>query len=257
MVHLGDCLDVLPTFAAGSFDLILTDPPYGDAFVSGAQKEVRRTGASVRVREAPVFSQIVGDSALPLAWLPEAYRVLKDGGAAYIFCRWTRWGELASAVTAAGFTVKNMIVMNKSNHGMGDLAGSYAPKHELLLFAAKGRHVLNFPPRLKDVWDVPVKFSGARREHPNEKPAAWLTPAILASSKPGGSVLDPFAGSGSTLVAAAAAGRVACGIEIDPQWHAVAASRVGPGGGGVVREVRAEGSPEPVLPGGADFGVGE
>ncbi len=96
-----------------------------------------------------------------------------------------------------------MIVINKSNHGMGDLDGQYAPKHKLLMFAVKGRHILNFADkRMNDVWDGPVKYSGSVRYHPNEKPMSWIEPIVLNSSHPGDVILDPFCGSGTTGVVA-------------------------------------------------------
>lgn len=218
-----DCIEGMGTLASGSVDLIVTDPPYGDNFKSGRQTIDRKTGE----RREAYFDSIVGDDRLPTAWLPEAYRTLKDGGAAYIFCRWTRWPELAFAVGSSGFTIKNMLVMNKSNHGMGDLKGAFAPKHELVMFATKGRHLLRFPPRLKDVWDVPVIFTGAHRKHPNEKPLSWLKPMIKASSDPGDLVLDPFCGSGSTCLAAKEEGRKSLGFEVDPIWANTAVQRMG------------------------------
>jgi site-specific DNA-methyltransferase (adenine-specific) len=212
-----------------SVDLVVTDPPYGINYISGAQgvdrKHRNATNETVVVREK-FFTEIANDSLVPTEWLKDAYRVLKNGSAIYIFAHWSKWSELESAVKIHGFTVKNMIVLNKSNHGMGDLKGSYAPKHELLLFATKGKHVLRFPPRQKDVWDVPVKFSGAHRLHPNEKPLKWMVPAILASSDVGQIVLDPFCGSGSTLEAAKENGRDFIGFDIDPKWVEVTKTRL-------------------------------
>jgi len=87
----------------------------------------------------------------------------------------------------------------------------------LVLFATKGRHILNFPDgREKDVIDVPVKFSGARRLHPNEKPESWYAPFILNSSNEGDTVLDPFFGSGTVGVVCNKLNRKYIGIEIDP-----------------------------------------
>lgn len=145
----------------------------------------------------------------------------------YVFAHWSKWSELYSATEAVGFNLKNMIVLNKSNHGMGDLGGSYAPKHELLLFATKGKHSLLFPHgRVDDVWNVPVKFSGSRRFHPNEKPVNWIVPAIENSSELGQVILDPFMGSGTTGVVAVQMGRNFIGIEKDAQYVKVAEQRI-------------------------------
>src|SRR5208283_6000367 len=200
-----DCLTIMTQLATESVDLVLTDPPYGISYKSGRQELDRRLclagGGEVKVRES-YFSEISGDVALPTVWLPKAFKVIKQGGAIYIFCHWSKWATLSDAVTAAGFTIKNLIVLNKSNHGMGDLQGSYAPKHEFLLYATKGRHILRFPNgRDKDVWDVPIKFTGSHREHPNERPISWHLKPLLNSCPDNGIVVDPFMGSGTTGVA--------------------------------------------------------
>lgn len=204
--------ELLTGLAEESVDLILTDPPYGLAFDSGKQD---------------YFGEIEGDRELPTGWLKEAYRVLKTGSALYAFTHWRNWHVLQAAAIQAGFTAKNMIVLHKSMHGMGDLRGAYAPKHELLLYATKGRHLLNNPDgRQPDVVDVSVPFSKSYRPHPNYKPSSWLTPWILQSSKPGDLVVDPFTGSGSVPLACVETGRRFLACDVDAQYVEVARRRL-------------------------------
>lgn len=197
----GDCLQLMKDIPDGSVDLIVTDPPYGINYKSGAQKYCKRDnidGTHVKVRNESFFDEIIGDDVTPIEWLKDAYRVLKENTAIYVFCCWRSYPAFKQGLEDCGFKTKNLIVLNKSNHGMGDLKGQYAPKHELLLYANKGRHVLNrHQGRMKDVWDVKVKYSGAIRLHPNEKPCQWYEIPVLESSKEGDLVLDPFAGSGT------------------------------------------------------------
>jgi site-specific DNA-methyltransferase (adenine-specific) len=160
-------------------------------------------------------------------WISEAYRVLKESSALYVFSHWSKWDILYNSVLNAGFNVKNMIVLNKSNHGAGDLFGSFSPKHELILFATKGRHELRFPEgRIDDIWNVPVKFSGSKRFHPNEKPVSWILPAILNSSDKEQVILDPFLGSGTTGIAAIGCGRQFIGVEKDQTYFDIAQKRI-------------------------------
>lgn len=223
----GDCLPVLRSLPRDSIDLIVTDPPYGIGFVSGYQTHDNRQGKNRKVRDAAYFSGMAGDNTLQTAWLCEAFEVLRDGCGIYVFCHWKNWGLLQLSALHAGFRVKNMIVLNKSNHGMGDLSGAYAPKHELVLFASKGRHVLNFPSgREKDVWNVPVIHSKSIRLHPSRKPESWCIPMIENSSKPGDIVLDPFCGSGTVGVVCVSLRRAYVGIEIDPIYVNVAKERI-------------------------------
>jgi len=218
---------VLPYILTQSIDLIVTDPPYGVGYCSNKQNYDTRGSEVVKKERPAYFEKIEGDSELPVDWLIDAYRILKDNSAIYIFCHWTKWPALVVAVQQVGFHVKNMIVLAKSNHGMGDLDGAFAPQHELLLYATKGRHLLSHPQgRLNDVWNVSVNYSGAKRYHPNEKPVSWIEPAIRSSSKRGDLVLDPFAGSGTTGVAAMKFGRKYCLIEIDSEHVKTIRSRI-------------------------------
>ena len=230
ILYQADCLDLLASMPDKSVDLVVTDPPYGIHFKSNRQRVDRKKSVkgegSVIVRDH-YFQEIENDSGENFAWIKEVYRVLKENCAVYIFCHWTKWSALSRAVYLAGFTIKNMIVLNKSNHGMGDLKGSYAPKHELLLFAVKGKHELRFPSgRDKDIWNVPVKFSGARKFHPNEKPFVWLVPTIANSSDVGDTVLDPFMGSGTTGIVSVGMDRKFIGCDQDVEYFDVSIKRI-------------------------------
>jgi site-specific DNA-methyltransferase (adenine-specific) len=208
-------LGILPD---ASVDLIITDPPYGLSYSSG------RNDWS---------GPIAGDDAVPTTWLTQAYRAMKQGSAVYIYAHWRTWGQLQAAVTDAGFAVKNMIVLRKSNHGMGDLRGAYAPKHELVMYAVKGRHILTPPAkRLPDVMDVPVIYSRANRLHPCEKPISWHLPFILSSSRVGDLVVDPFTGSGSVPLACQQTGRRFLAGDLDAACVAVARERLAGAGYG-------------------------
>lgn len=224
---LGDCLEVMKDIPDGSIDLVLTDPPYGINYKSNLQTGDRRSGTQIQVRPDNYFEEIQNDKSFPTKWLSVCYDKLKDTCALYIFLHWSKWSELEQSVQAAGFKVKNMIVINKSNHGMGDLRGNYAPKHELVLFATKGRHILNnLGGRKKNVMDLPVKYSGSYHHHPNEKPLSWVEPFIQESSSENNVILDPFMGSGTTGVACKNLNRNFIGIELDLKYFEIAKKRI-------------------------------
>lgn len=229
-LYCKDCSDVFSLLEDNSVDLILTDPPYGIDYRSNRQRVDRKksvSGEGSIVIRNHYFSKIENDTALSLSWISDAYRVLKNNSAMYIFSHWTKWGIMQQIAEQSGFSVKNMIVLNKSNHGMGDLSGSFAPKHELLMYAVKGKPKLNFPEgRISDVWNVPVKFSGSKRLHPNEKPISWIEPIILNSSVENSVVFDPFMGSGTTGEAAILGRRQFIGCEIDDGYFDIACQRL-------------------------------
>lgn len=123
----------------------------------------------------------------------------------------------------AGLTVKSVIVWDRQAHGMGDLKASFAPRHDVVIFATKGSFA--FPGRRPDDVIAYPKVGNASLIHPNEKPIALLERLVEATTEPNDIVLDPFAGSGSTLAAAAKTGRRYIGIEIDPKYSDIAAKR--------------------------------
>ena len=221
-----DCNEYLSSLPDESIDLIVTDIPYGIDYQSNKQNTNTRKSKSVKKDKKKYFKKIIGDDEIPLRWIEDAYRVLKDKTAIYIFCHWSKWHLLYPEVERVGFKIKNMIVLDKSNHGMGDLEGAYSPKHELLMFATKGRHLHRIKRRLSDVWKVPVLFSGSKRHHPNEKPLGWISPCILNSSDVGQLVLDPFAGSGTTGVVCRKEKRNFILIEKDEEHFETAQRRI-------------------------------
>lgn len=228
---LGNCECVLKDFADESVDLIITDPPYGISYKSNRQKVSRKLSTehnvSINIRES-FFDRIENDKLTSSEWVSDAFRILKAGSALYIFCHWSKWSAWENAVSNSGFRVKNMIVINKSNHGMGDLLGDYAPKHELVLFATKGRHILNSETkRIPNVLDLPVIFSGSRRLHPNQKPESWIEPFVAKSSSEYATVLDPFMGSGVVGKVCERLNRNFIGIEISEQYFNIAKESMG------------------------------
>lgn len=210
-VITGDCLTVLRNMESESVDLVITDPPYGIDFQSARKEKANR------------FAKISNDKSPFIWWIFDAARVTKDAGAILCFCRWDVQQTFIDAMHLAGLTVKNVIVWDKKTHGMGDLKGSFAPRYESIILAVKGRYKL--PGKRPDDLIASAKVGNQNLVHPNEKPVELLEQLIEATAEPNAIILDPFAGSGSTLAAAAKTGRRYIGIEIDPQYSQIAAAR--------------------------------
>jgi site-specific DNA-methyltransferase (adenine-specific) len=227
-----DCMRGMKRLPDGLVNLVVTDPPYGIGYLSGKQTCNTRGGKS---KGAKYFGRIESDLGLPVDWLREAHRVMKNDSAMYVFAHWKTFGALMASALQAGFVAKNMLVLVKSNHGMGDLKGAYAPKHELVLYAVKGKSWLRAGTRPCDVFDVKVKYSGARRLHPAEKPVDWYKRLIEASSDVGDLVLDPFAGSGTCGVACIELQREFIGFEIDAAYIIAAQRRLEEAAGAIQR----------------------
>lgn len=204
----GDCRELLPTLGAESISAIVTDPPYGIDYGTPfrAQKSTKRSSTFV-----VEWGGIAGDKTPDGDWLADAFRVMREGAAIYVMTRWDVEPEWRRMLKDAGFRINQRLTWHKRDHGKGDLKGTYATTCEDVLFASKGRHILNHrPSMLLDVGCVPT---WEKRFHPHQKPVALPKALIEASTKHGDIVLDPFAGSGTTGVACMKTGRRAILIE--------------------------------------------
>ena len=203
--------------------LILTDEPYNVPIAGhvtgGAHREFAMASGEMSADEFLAFN---------LAWIAAAEGYLCDGGVLGTFIDWRGQATVHAAVTKLGFEALNLIVWAKTNAGMGSL---YRSQHELLPLFKKGQapHVNNVALGKRgrwrsNVWTYPGASSlgsDARRglqDHPTVKPTAMLEDALLDLTNRGDIVIDPFLGSGSTLIAANKIGRVCRGIELDPLY---------------------------------------
>jgi DNA modification methylase len=203
--------------------LVLTDEPYNVRIAGNV------TGG--RHREFAMASGEMSDPeflAFNEAWMAVILPHLCDGGVFGTFIDWRGLPTVHSAASKLGLTPLNLIVWAKTNAGMGSL---YRSQHELLPLFKKGTapHVNNVELGRRgrwrsNVWTYPGASSlhcDARRglkDHPTVKPTAMLEDALLDLTNRGDIVIDPFLGSGSTLIAADKTGRVCRGVELDPLY---------------------------------------
>ncbi|MBK4771946.1 MAG: DNA methylase [Pantoea sp. Morm] len=199
----GDSVQVMGGFPDKSIDFILTDPPYLVGFKDRSGRSIANDVNSEWVQPAS----------------NEMFRVLKDNSLAVSFYGWKRIDIFMQAWKAAGFRVVGHIVFTKPYASKSAFVGY---QHESAYVLAKGRPALPAKP-LPDV--MPWEYTG-NRHHPTEKPVSALRPLIETFTQPGAIVLDPFAGSGSTCVAAQACGRRWIGIELMEQYHAAGLRRL-------------------------------
>jgi DNA modification methylase len=214
-------------------DVLFTDPPYNvpvQGHVSGLGKS--------RHREFAMASGEMSEAAFT-AFLRTAFEHMaafsRDGAIHFICMDWRHMREVLTAAENLYSELKNLCVWNKDNGGMGSL---YRSKHELVFVFKKGSapHVNNvelgrFGRNRTNVWDYPGQNTFHRdREtdlaaHPTVKPTALVADALRDVSHRGTLVLDPFCGSGTTILAAEKTGRRACAIELDPAYVDVAIRR--------------------------------
>jgi site-specific DNA-methyltransferase (adenine-specific) len=199
----GDCTAILKSLPDSAFHLALTDPPYLVGYRDRAGRTIRNDD----------------DPAGVLPCFPELYRVLRPDSLCVCFYGWNRIDLFFRAWTQAGFRPVGHFVWCKE---YASRTGLVKACHEQAYLLAKGRPAIPAEP-LEDV--QPWEYSG-NRCHPTEKAVSILAPLIESFSPLGGLVIDPFAGSGSTAVAAALSGRRYCGIELEARYCAVARRRL-------------------------------
>jgi DNA modification methylase len=219
--------------ARAEAEFVFTDPPYNvaiDGHVCGLGR--------VRHREFAMGCGEMSEAEFT-AFLKAVFALLAENsveGSIHQICMdWRHIWEMLGAGRTVYSELKNLCVWNKTNAGMGSF---YRSKHELVFVwkAGTAAHLNNFElgqhgRHRTNVWDyagVNTMRAGRLQElamHPTVKPTALVADAIKDCSRRGGLVLDPFGGSGTTLIAAERTGRKARALEIDPSYVDVAVRR--------------------------------
>ncbi len=198
-----DCLQFLPEIETRSIDFILTDPPYITRYKSRDGRTVPNDDNDAWLK--PAFA--------------EMYRVLGRDSFAVSFYGWPQADKFMQAYRSAGFRVVGHFTFPKR----------YASRTRYVRYQHEAAHLLikgNPPYPEEPISDVIEWTYSGNKFHPTQKSLAILKPLIRAFSRPGDCVLDPFSGSGSTLLAAKIVGRNYIGVEMDATYHAVAKKRL-------------------------------
>lgn len=226
----GDSLLVLPRLDDESFDGVITDPPYS----SGGQFRGDRTSSTTtkyqRSDSEVGYPDFDGDSrdvrgflAWASLWLAECWRVTKRGGVIAAFIDWRMLPTMSDAIQAGGWTWRGVAVWQKVNPRPA--MGRFRAECEFVVWGSKGAMpVERGVPCLPGLWTFPP-VPTADREHLTEKPVELMREVVRLVS-PGGRVLDPFLGSGSTGVAALAEGMTFAGVELSKDYDSIARRRM-------------------------------
>ncbi|MEY9363866.1 DNA modification methylase [Bradyrhizobium yuanmingense] len=199
----GDCVGVMRRMESASVDFILTDPPYLCRYKSRDGQTVANDDRDDWLE--PAFS--------------EMYRVLKPGSFCVSFYGWHVADKFIAAWRKAGFRIVGHIVFTKR---YASSVRYMRAEHEQAYLLAKGNAALPAQP-MPNV--IEWSYTG-NRLHPTQKPISVLRPLIEAFCPEGGLTLDPFCGSGSTLVAAQQLDRDGLGIELDTRHVRTASLRL-------------------------------
>ena len=239
----GDCIAEMARLPDKCVDMIFADPPYnlqlgGDLF--------RPEGSRVDAvdDEWDKFESLTTYDNFTRDWLEQARRILKDNGTIWVIGSYHNIYRVGSLLQDADFWILNDIVWRKTNPMPNFRGTRFTNAHETLLWCAKdekARYTFNYRAmkalnddlQMRSDWLLPicsggerVKGDGGGKAHPTQKPEALLYRILLACTKPGDVVLDPFFGTGTTGAVARRLGRSWIGIERESSYVKVAKTRI-------------------------------
>jgi len=224
----GESLAILRTLPDGFVDTILTDPPYSSGGVTMAARQADPAQKYQQSGTKRTYPAMLGDNRdqrsftlWATLWLSECWRVAKDGARIMVFTDWRQLPSMTDALQAAGWMWRGVVTWHKPSARPS--LGDFKRDAEYVITGSKGKPIMHSRKCPPGVYSHSVNT--VRKIHLTEKPVTLLE-NLLDITAPGGLVLDPFAGSGSTGVACLNTGRRYLGIELSKEYHQRACERL-------------------------------
>ncbi|MCL4339954.1 MAG: site-specific DNA-methyltransferase [Nitrososphaerota archaeon] len=228
-IILGDSMEVMKHIPDNSIDLIFADPPYNLQLENDLYRpnETKVNGVS---EEWDKFKSFKDYDDFTFNWLSECKRILKKSGTIWVIGSYHNIFRVGKIMQDLGYWILNDIIWIKTNPMPNFKGTRFNNAHETLIWASKdkeSKYTFNYKTtksynddlQMRSDWYIPIcqgeeriKFNG-QKAHPTQKPEALLYRIINATSKPSDIILDPFAGTGTTLAVAKKLGRYFIGIE--------------------------------------------
>jgi modification methylase len=241
-IIMGDCIAAMKALPDKSVDMIFADPPY-NLQLGGELFRPDGTHVDAVTDDWDKFDTFAAYDAFTRAWLAEAHRILKDDGTIWVIGSYHNIFRVGTAVQDLGYWILNDIVWRKANPMPNFRGTRFTNAHETLIWASKGEKAkytfnyrsmktLNDELQMRSDWEFPIcggqerLKKGGHKVHPTQKPEALLYRVLLACTKPGDVVLDPFFGTGTTGAVAKRLGRRWIGIEREPSYIDAAQERI-------------------------------
>ena len=240
----GDCIAAMQGLPDGCIDLVFADPPY-NLQLKGELHRPDNSRVDAVDDAWDSFTGFEAYDAFTRAWLAEARRVLKPGGALWVIGSYHNIFRVGAAVQDAGFWILNDVVWRKANPMPNFRGKRLTNAHETLIWASRSEgakytfnyealKALNEGIQMRSDWHLPLctgaerlKDAQGAKAHPTQKPESLLYRVLVGTSNPGDLVLDPFFGTGTTGAVAKALGRDFIGIEREEAYREIAAARIG------------------------------
>ena len=237
-----DCIAAMRDLPAASIDMIFADPPY-NLQLGGDLSRPDGSHVDAVTDDWDKFDSLSVYDKFTREWLAEAKRILKPNGAIWVIGSYHNIFKVGSAIQDLGFWILNDVVWRKSNPMPNFKGTRFTNAHETLIWASMGekaRYTFNYRSmktlndelQMRSDWEFPVCGGPERlkkdgvKVHPTQKPEALLYRILLACTKPGDVVLDPFFGTGTTGAVAKRLGRHWIGIEREDDYVAAARERI-------------------------------
>ena len=243
VIKVGDCIELMARMPEGSVDMIFADPPYN---LQLARELLRPNHTRVEGVDDDwdKFDGFTAYDDFTRAWLRAARRVLRADGSLWVIGTYHNIYRVGAILQDLEYWILNDVVWRKSNPMPNFRGRRFTNAHETLIWAAHGKDArytfnyaamkaLNDDLQMRSDWLIPIcagaerlKDADGRKAHPTQKPEALLHRVILAATKPGQVVLDPFLGSGTTAAVAKRLGRRYIGLEREPRYAEMARRRI-------------------------------
>ena len=238
-----DCVEAMKSLPTESVDLVFADPPY-NLQLRGDLHRPDNTKVDAVDNDWDKFSSFRAYDEFTRNWLTQARRVLKPNGAIWVVGSYHNIFRVGSEIQNQGFWMLNDVVWRKSNPMPNFRGMRLTNAHETLIWASKSEESkytfnyealksLNDGVQMRSDWVLPIctgherlKNENGDKAHPTQKPEGLLHRILVATTKPGDVILDPFFGTGTTGAVAKKLGRDFIGVEKEPEYKKVALVRL-------------------------------
>ncbi|WP_366657568.1 site-specific DNA-methyltransferase [Fodinicurvata sp. EGI_FJ10296] len=242
-ILVGDCIAAMQSLEPGSIDCVFADPPY-NLQLGGDLHRPNNSRVDGVDEDWDRFENIGAYDKFTREWLSAAANALKADGTLWTIGSYHNIFRVGAILQDLGFWILNDVIWRKTNPMPNFRGTRFTNAHETLIWAAKSpnaRYTFNYEAmknlnedlQMRSDWLLPVCSGGERlktdagsKAHPTQKPESLLYRVILASTRPGETILDPFFGTGTTGAVARRTGRRFVGIERDDDYAAVARARI-------------------------------
>jgi modification methylase len=239
----GDAVALMEALPAESVDLIFADPPY-NLQLQGELHRPNNSKVDGVEEDWDKFADFAAYDSFTADWLKAARRLLKPAGSLWVIGSYHNIFRVGTRLQDLGFWILNDVIWRKTNPMPNFRGRRFTNAHETMIWCARDREAryhfnyeamkaLNDDLQMRSDWLLPICSGGERikdgkgkKAHPTQKPEALLHRVIMAATRPGDLVLDPFFGSGTTGVVAKRLGRRWLGIERDKSYVKVAQERL-------------------------------